>query len=412
MIFQGKKKMAEANKDGVYLGIDMIGKEPVLLEDNELNQQTFLVGTTGSGKTTTIMCFVEHALKRNMPLVLIDGKGDLDFANEIKTFSRRFMRECKVFSIGDPDSSCHYNPLVCGGPTELKDRLMSLSEWTEPYYQYMAERYLQMAFTLHEKAGSKMDLPTLVYNLSPKTLQQLAQNVGAPEYVLDYLKCINVDGIAGLIDRLAVMVESQIGHLFKEVPGRTIEIHETIRRGGVAIFSIDSLAYPVYAQYLGRLVINDLKATASRRRKGDGLAMTIYDEFNVFASRNVVDFINKTRSKGFCSLISTQSLADLDVVDNALKKQIIQNCNTVIIQRQNDPEDAEALASLVGTEETYTTTRQEDTLGSTGRGTEKRTKEFILHPDEIKRLQVGEAVVVRKIPTFRTNQLKIRQVVA
>ena len=63
--------------------------------------------------------------------------------------------------------------------------------------------------------------------------------------------------------------------------------------------------------------------------------------------------VNKTRSKGFAALIAAQSLADLDICDPALKKQIIQNCNTLIIQRQNDSEDAEELARIIGTEETW-----------------------------------------------------------
>lgn len=397
---------------GVWLGIDRGSHQPVVLSERELNQHTFLVGTTGSGKTTTIESFMEYAMERGMPLVLVDGKGDLDFAERVRKLSLKFERPYKAFCLGDPEQSAHYNPLVSGGPTELKDRLIALSEWTEPHYQYMAERYLQMAFILHERAGrTNLDLPTLVYEgLTSSALIALAQQIQAPPYILEYLEGIDPKEIQGLLNRLAVVVESQVGHLFADESENTLTLPDVIQTGGVALFSLDSLAYPLYASLLGRLVINDLKAAASKRKASDGLVMTIYDEFNVFASRAVVDFINKSRGKGFAALIATQSLADLDVVDASLKKQIIQNCNTVIVQRQNDPSDAETLAAVIGTENIWDTTHQISEDGHTGLGSTRLTKEYIAHPDLIKRLTVGEAFVVRKIPEFQTHYTKIRQV--
>lgn len=399
---------ANSPEQGVYLGMDRATRKAIVLSERELNQHVFMCGTTGTGKTTTIMCFVEYCMKAGLPLVLIDGKGDLDFIAAVKSLAVRYGREVQCFSLGNPDRSHHYNPLTVGGPTELKDRLMTLSEWTEPHYQYLSERFMQIALTIYQRSGIVLDLPKLVYGLSVENLIALAKSISAPYYILNYLEDINERGISGLTDRLAVLVESQIGHLFADEPGRTISLIDTIQKSGVAVFSLDSLAYPLYSQLLGRLVINDLKAVASRRRKEDRLAMLVFDEFNVFASRPVVDMINKTRSKRFGAMIATQSLADLDVVAPALKKQIVQNCNTVIIQRQNDPEDAEVLAAVIGTEDTWQMTHQHDTSqGATGMGSARLVKEFVVHPDGIKQLKTGEAIIVRKTPKFQIHQTKI-----
>ncbi|HAW58515.1 MAG TPA: DUF853 domain-containing protein [Bacteroidales bacterium] len=394
--------------DGVYLGQDNTTGESIILSNKELNQHTFLCGTTGSGKTTTIFCFIEYALTSNIPLIVIDGKGDPDFVETLSSMAANHKRTFQVFSISNPEHSNHYNPLSCGGPTELKDRLMELSEWTEPHYQYMAERYLQLALTLFEKAFETFDLHSFIFGLAPDKLEALANKIEAPESVLDYLKTIDKRGISGLIDRLTLIIESQIGHLFSDEPGKTISLPDVLNSKSVVLFSLDSLSYPLYSKLLGRLIINDLKAVASRRKKDDPLVITIYDEFNVFASRNVVDFVNKSRSKGFASLIATQSLADLDIVDIALKKQILQNCNTLIIQRQNDAEDAEELSKIIGTEETWMMTHQINNTGGTGLGSLRFVKEFIIHPDQIKRLQVGQAVIARKIPEFKIHETTIR----
>jgi conjugal transfer pilus assembly protein TraD len=396
--------------NGVYLGHDNLTGEPIVLGSQELNQHTFLCGTTGSGKTTTILCFVDYALKNDIPLVFVDGKGDPDLAKTLVSMAGRHNRELQVFSISEPESSWSYNPLSCGGPTELKDRLMELSEWREPYYQYMAERYLQMAFTLFEKTYDTFDLSSFIYGLAPEKLELLACRLKAPASALNYLSSIDRKGISGLIDRLTLIIESQIGHLFCNEPGKTISLIDSVASKKAVLFSLDSLAYPLYAKLLGRLVINDLKAVASRRTKDDPLVLTVYDEFNVFARRNVVDLINKTRSKGFAALIAAQSLADLDICDSALKRQIIQNCNTLIIQRQNASEDAEELARNIGTEETWMMTYQVNSNGETGSGSLRFVKELMVHPDKIKRLQVGQAVVTRKIPRFQTHETTIRNV--
>lgn len=397
------------NNDGVFLGQDKFSYKPIILSNQELNQHVFLIGTTGSGKTTTILCFIDYAIKANIPLVIIDGKGDFDFAKTISGMAEKYNRIFQLFSISQPDESYHYNPLASGGATELKDRLMELSEWKEPYYQYMAERYLQLALTLFEKAYKNYDLYSFVEGMTIGNLQRLAIELKAPQSVNDYLNSVDEKKIASLIDRLTIITESQIGYLFSNEPKKTISLQEAVNNKNIVLFSLDSLAYPLYAKLLGRLVINDLKAVASKRKKDDCLIMTVYDEFNVFASRNVVDLINKSRSKGFSALIATQSLADLDVIDNALKSQIIQNCNTLIVQRQNDSKDAETLAQIIGTEESWAITHQVDNKKSTGLGSIRFVKEFIIHPDKIKRLEVGQAVIVRKIPKFQTHETTINK---
>jgi DNA helicase HerA-like ATPase len=396
--------------NGVFLGYDNLTGEQIVLTSQELNQHTFLCGTTGSGKTTTILCFIDYALRNSLPMVVVDGKGDPELARTLADMAGSHNRELQLFSISEPERSCNYNPLSCGGPTELKDRLMELSEWKEPYYQYMAERYLQMAFTLFEKAYDNFDLSSFIYGLSPGNLERLACRLKAPVSAINYLGGLDKKGISGLIDRLTLIVESQIGHLFCNEPGRTISLIDSVSSKNIVLFSLDSLAYPLYAKLLGRLVINDLKAVASRRTKDDPLVLTIYDEFNVFARRNVIDLINKTRSKGFAALIATQSLADLDICDSALKKQIIQNCNTLIIQRQNASEDAEELARNIGTEDTWMMTHQVDSNGGTGTGSLRFVKELMVHPDKIKRLQVGQAVIARKVPKFRAHETTIRKI--
>ncbi|MGQ9498715.1 MAG: TraM recognition domain-containing protein, partial [Desulfotomaculales bacterium] len=88
--------------------------------------------------------------------------------------------------------------------------------------------------------------------------------------------------------------------------------------------------------------MTDLKTVADRLPGGRAI-YTIFDEFSVFASQAVVDLIGKARSKGFHTIIATQSLADIEAAcGRPVVRQIIGNCNTLIIQRQRQHEDAQA----------------------------------------------------------------------
>jgi hypothetical protein len=55
-------------------------------------------------------------------------------------------------------------------------------------------------------------------------------------------------------------------------------------------------------------------------------------------------------------------------------------------------------------------THQVDSNGGTGTGSLRFVKEFMVHPDKIKRLQVGQAVIARKIPRFQAHETTIRMI--
>ena len=55
--------------------------------------------------------------------------------------------------------------------------------------------------------------------------------------------------------------------------------------------------------------------------------------------------------------------------------------------------DAEELANIIGTEESYQLTHQITDEGATGVGSARAVKRYKRHPDEIKSLKVGQAIV-------------------
>lgn len=171
------------------------------------------------------------------------------------------------------------------------------------------------------------------------------------------------------------------------------------------------------APLIGRLIINDIKTAISRHAEQDTgqRVMLIFDEFDVFATPEVINIINKSRDAGFEALIAFQSLADLDQADPVLRKRIVQNCNTLIVHRQNEWHDAEEWAKNFGTKEgvakTYQT-QEAEIGGLSGMGSMREVEEFHFHPSELKTLPVGIACVRRHADQGTVWQkVKVRQVI-
>ncbi len=399
---------AEHPEDGTVLGLDHEGGI-VKVSDRELNGHCLVLGATGAGKTTTIMNFIESAAGRNIPLIIVDGKGELEFAERVKKIAERFGRDFKLFSMkGD---SLHYNPLRHGNFTEIKDKLISITEWTEPHYKLMSERYLQSAARVLMEAGEGIDLVNVAEKIEPDNLEMVAKRLpeDVSSRVFSIIDEINED-VGGLLNRLAVFSESEIGELLSDTgDSGTIDLIESVEKSEVVFFSLDSLRFPEYSKLLGRLIVIDLKTTAARMFGRRRKVYTVFDEFGVFAGPQVTDFINKSRGAGFHVILSTQELADLRVDGKTeLMEQVLGNTNIKIIHRQDVPSSAELLSSLIGTEDDIHITYQVNNDSTTGMGTVKEEKSFIVHPDEIKRLGVGEAFVVRKFPEFSVSRVRVR----
>ncbi|MBA1336493.1 MAG: hypothetical protein HPY66_2928 [Firmicutes bacterium] len=406
--------------EGTALGISMDGK-PVHVTDAELNGHCLVLGATGAGKTTTLMNFVESAALRGIPLIVVDGKGEIEFMERVRNIAKRCGRRFFGFSMAADSGSLHYNPLRRGNYSELKDKLISITEWTEPHYKLMAERYLQSSIRVLQMLGVKIDLSNIADLLDPGDIVLAARKL-AREGMIDEYELKRFAGmveeskrdIGGLVNRLAVFAESEIGHLLKDTDedeDTTIDLVSAIDSDGVVFFSLDSLRFPEYSRLLGRLIVIDLKTTAARMFGRGKKVFSIFDEFGVFAGSQVTDYINKSRGAGFHVILSTQELADLRTGgEEELMEQVLGNTNIKIIHRQDVPASAELLSSLIGTREDMSITRQIDQAGMTGMGTVSEQRSFIVHPDEIKRLGVGEVFMLKKFPEFEIRKVIVRRV--
>jgi hypothetical protein len=86
-----------------------------------------------------------------------------------------------------------------------------------------------------------------------------------------------------------------------------------------------------------------------------------------------------------------------DDPSDTLTEQVLTNLEFAVVHRQSDPASAERLAQMAGTEPSWATTRRVTGIAGFAQpqdGTRIREREFLVNPDEFKRLKTGEAVVI------------------
>jgi conjugal transfer pilus assembly protein TraD len=406
--------------DGLVLGADRRGRQ-VALSERELSAHGLILGASGTGKTTTLLGILDQLIARGRPVVVIDMKGSPAFAGSLAASARAANRP---FAVWTPDGPGHWNPLQHGNPTELKDKLMATERFTEPHYQRAAERFIQTV--LQVLAGVDPTPPTLsgvVELMDPHRLRGALRHLSPElrERVQDYLGSLTPDqlsAVRGLQTRLAILTESHIGPYLEPGAGPALDLRGALAGQQVVLFSLNSSRYGRLAGQLGTLAVQDLVCVAGHRlsQQAGGRAAeqgyVVIDEASVLSGDHVLALFARGRESGLGVLAATQELADLDRAAPGLRDQVLGNTAIKLAHRQDVPSSAQTIAALAGTETVWEETQRigGPLLGGlrAGGGTRRQTEQFIVHPNEVKTLRTGEAVLISKLRGARPETIRVR----
>jgi len=395
--------------DAVFLGT--YGNQSVYIPNN--TSHVFACGTTGSGKTVALSNFFKSGFENDMPMLIVDGKGDLG-ANSIIDIIHKMKGNKKVYvvDINNPATSDKYNPFKDTSPTVIKDMIINLSVWSEEHYKQNTERYLQRLIELLNLSKIPLSLHSITNNMAVDKFTMLSANLSKADVITkeEHLHNMDIAKVCGSIAesasaRFTNLIENEIGVIFSD---DGIDIYTAIKENAVTVFILNPLLYPELSNAFGKLLIIDSKkAVAKLYGSGIERIFFIFDEINVYASKSLLDLVNKSRSANITCILATQSLSDLSasVEDGEhFKQQVIENCNNYILVRQNSAINAEEWAAIIGTRQSMEVTYALETeQGHTGRGSARQTREFILHPDDIKNFKRGEGFYVSKDKNIKTK---------
>ncbi len=417
-----QKTAVEANQ--AYLGTSYWSGKGCYLTDDMRLMHTHVVGSTGVGKTESVMLpLLKRDIERGRGAIVVDAKGDLELLAKIRYFVQINGRkdDFLFFSLSHPEISDTYNPLLRGNASEIKDKLIGSTEWREEFYRKKAEEAALTLLRALVSLNRKVRFRDLYELLTDKN--QLRALIAQLDDIrmskdLEVMKDMfhdNTKFLSGFIADLGLVTKSEFSRLTDSQESK-IDLLEVYQKNKIVYFALNTQGYEETAKRFGRLILQDIKTVSNyiqtQMEEGERHFFPVYvDEFSSFVYENFIDFMNKARGAKLAVTLLHQSLADLAAKRMTFQQQILENTNVKIIMRQDDPFSIDKYSKIGGSRRTFVSTYQTESgmLGTdmTGRGSVREAQTFRIDPDLVRSLGRGEAIVVMKYPSFKIDYLRL-----
>lgn len=419
-----KEELDEIRKDEETKHNKSLPSDKVL--DMRSRAHLFAIGTTGSGKTANILRYVENSIKKGQPTIIVDGKGgtkEHDLATVSQKLAKKYGRKVYLINQSDLSNTDAYNPFSDLSATEVKDMLVSMSEWESDHYKNLASRYWQIMLSIMIEYNIITTFESIILFSEPKNFLKVLDEIKKSGEIDDekYRKAVNIaNSEAGKqaeisISRSAVVYEGDGSKLFGDRDHLGFNMRSAFEENAVVIVLLNEFSYGDFARSTGQLVLEDIKSLISRLLSGEyeeQETLLVLEELGVYVNNGIEGLLNRSRSAGVKTIVSMQTTADVDKVNPDLTRQIIGNCNDFLIMRVSEQDSAETMAKLIGTEKGIQKTSRTSEGMSTGESSNKLVDQFKISPNEIKNFPSLFGIYYTKnrpneVKRFKTKFIKI-----
>ena len=405
------RSVTAKGENTVCLGRDDKG-QVLHLKQSTRTVHAQVIGTTMAGKTESIVLpWAVHDVEHGASVIIVDGKGDKDLLERFYSHVVRAKRvdDFQLISIGQPERSHTFNPLLGGDPHTIAERLFSCLKFEEGYYKNLQFQILGSVLELLGKDEEPVTFVRLMEALSlPENLRRRIENAGYQPALIPLQNFLGKDDerwhekVSGLVSQLSTFTVGGMAERLNASKSE-VDLQRLLSKPGILYCQLPTMHSPILAPALGRMILQILQQAISQRHQSCGpktpnhFFSVILDDFQDFVFPEFGSILNKARSANVGVVFSHQSLGDLDKVSKEFRNIVTTNTNIKVIMRTNDPDTCEHFARTFGTRTgTKVTDRRQagmfgDTL--TGEGSLREVEEYRVHPNVIKQLSLGQGVV-------------------
>jgi hypothetical protein len=351
-----------------------------------LSQHVVVLGSTGSGKTETMLRLAYGARKvYGYQVCYLDAKGDQQAdtpARFVAAMQAAGARSVRMFP------ATFYNGWK-GTSRDLYNRLMAIIDYSESrYYGDVAADVVRLA--VNSPVGVPRSSQELLALMTLKGL--MAAYKGTPQ----------VATIASLDKKLLGQVTMRYRVFFNAVEGQL--------DGSLGYEDADALYLQVRgfllrdeAPRLGRFLALDFAHYLSERKPRNLRTLLLIDEVNALRMRDETSILfEQARSFGAGIAISSQSYAGLGQKEYA--ERVLGAANTYVLHRCSDPEEVARRAGRTAVVRSSWVAQ----LGvATSYGHKQLYDDWKVHPDLVRQQRDGEAFVIN---AGRTQQVRFAPV--
>jgi hypothetical protein len=338
-------------KDHVFLGVEPKLRFPVLVDKKLFSEHSYIVGQSGSGKTSlgVMPLFLQLNTKEDKhPVVIIDLKGDPALFHTAKAHAEACGQEFKFFSPEAGKKSFYFNPFKSfesehRTPMQLVNLVLdSLSlNHGEGYGRsfYSRQSRLLLFDALHHKSN-------------PRTFKEL----------LNTIEIMSRQGYKDTFELLST-VHALAKYKFLTDPEQNIPqedvIHfpEVIEKSQICYFWLPAAVESISVREIGKLALYSLLTAAiDRQRAGrnadENFRQTylFIDEFQRISGENFRIVLEQARSFGVGVILANQTLSDLKTADFDLRPTVRTNTRLQMFFSVSDTSEVEMLSDMSGQE--------------------------------------------------------------
>ena len=352
---------------------------PITVPDSDREGHIFTMGATRSGKTRLAEAMIEHDIRAGRSILWIDPKGDNAIFSKIVAAAGEAGREEDLlfFSPVHPRYSVRIDPLShYFMPEEVVNHVVSGVRVREEFYFNVAyEVTLVVVQGLMLISRALGERPSFTFrrikeNIGYRELEGLRAQVAeieGPEaeeilMSLDQILSSPQDYFSKVSSSLRAVITSlssgSVGEIIgKDTSNRFIERLEAGKRV-ILVVQTGSLLTRKTAHIMARVLLSMVQSfvgrvLASHRRIDPPLAVYADEASNVLYF-GIDDLFSKAGGAGVWLHMLTQSRQDLVAeLGPAYAGKILDNTNTKIVFRVNDPDTAAWASRMAGTQKTF-----------------------------------------------------------
>src|SRR6266545_3332074 len=429
-------------KNSVILGYDVHGK-PWEWADETRVMQALVLGQTGSGKTTLLRNIITQDLTRGVgpsgnhhriPMVVFDGKGDLEFFESLLPHIHRAGRlgDLRLMNPSRPELSVQYNPFASDDDNYMAQVSMVFGSFdlhdeffAKHQLNYLADivrilHYTGVAFNFYDVIVMALDEEVLREQIEKARRHipvdrevSMQRGLNFEMSVRNLLESFHdrerVPKIQGLLNECMTFLDDELSVITGPYED-LLSIDDVIDQELILFvtLNINKNTEPVRA--LGKMLLQNLQLVVGkryeseeeRRRMNRPILSVVLDEFAPFGYRNFAQILQTARGTNTAFLFSMQSLPQLLQVGKGFKDDVTSAPNTKIAMRTQDEETSRffirASAEHTVTKRTVSVDREQvfgwERFQKGTSGSEREEREYRAEDERIKNLPKGQMQIL------------------
>jgi DNA helicase HerA-like ATPase len=336
---------------------------PVFLQEEDRRRHTFLLGATGTGKSTFLHHLVLQDLAAGAGLCLLDPHGDLHEAVLHGVDGRH--RDLVVIEVGDGGGAPGINVLEVEGDGRERSRtatfvsnemiaildcLYDLRDTGGPMFETYMRNSLLLAMENRIPGSTLLDIPLLFEDAGFR--ERLLENCTNPYIVSFWRQQAERAGGDASLRNIAPYVTSKLNQfthnaLLRPIVGQarsTVDFRACMDEGKVVLVNLaKGLLGETSSRLLGMLVLGKLFAAAvgrSRIPAADRRPFHLFiDEAHAFSTSTAAHMMAEARKFGLHLTLATQTLAPVgEGRSQELGEALLGNAGTLLLFRLGAPD--------------------------------------------------------------------------